>query len=431
MTVSLAGPSFAQVLCGVPTRGPASAAVAALEQIETAVGFEHGTIQLFVSSDQMVRDRSGAVSVQCPVGNALQRWIVFDPDLIKGDSLYFALAHETAHHLNNDPMSGEAPSKQQELSADGLAARYLARPPLNWTSQKLVEALNSLPLPKDARGGYPSLEERRAKVTESYQTESARFTQPAPEPPPVKPAPVASPSQSTLTAGSKRTNPKDGLTYVWIPSGSFTMGCSPGDDECQPTETEPHEVTITKGFWIGQHEVTQQVYRKVIGTNPSHFKGDKLPVEDTSWNEAYTYCRAIGGRLPTEAEWEYAARAGTSGSRYGDLDRIAWYNKNSGNKTHEVAQKDPNAWGLYDTLGNVNEWTADLPDKDATPSAATPDPKSALSIGKTFRGGSYSSGFLGVGVPRASSRSFFIVPLLPYSDIGVRCVADLPSESAR
>ena len=427
LIAALAGSAcFAQELCRISKRGPSADALAAFERIQDAVGIAPGTILLFASTDELVKSSSGAVSVECPGGRGDERWIVIDPELIKGDALYFALAHETAHHLNNDPMSGEAPSKQAELRADSFAARYLARPPLNWTSQKLEAALNSLPLPKDARGGYPSLEERGAQVNESFRAESARFTQPLPEPASVKPTPVTSPSPSNLTAGSKRINPKDGLTYIWIPPGKFTMGCSPGDDECQPTETDPHEVRITNGFWIGQNEVTQEAYRKVIGSNPSHFKGQKLPVEDTSWNEAYTYCHAIGGRLPTEAEWEYAARAGSTGSRYGDVDRIAWYAKNSGNRTHEVAQKDPNAWGLHDTLGNVNEWISDLPDNDATLSSATVEPKNTLSIGKTFRGGSYSSGFLGVGVPRASARSFFIMPLLPYSDIGVRCVADLP-----
>lgn len=138
------------------------------------------------------------------------------------------------------------------------------------------------------------------------------------------------------------------------------MGCSQGDKECGDNEQPAHEVTITRGFWIGQTEVTQEAYQRVMnGQNPSRFKGARLPVETISWNDADAYCRAIGGRLPTEAEWEYAARAGSTDGRYGDVDQIAWYGKNSGNKTHEVAGKAPNTWGLYDTLGNVWEWTAD------------------------------------------------------------------------
>jgi len=199
------------------------------------------------------------------------------------------------------------------------------------------------------------------------------------------------------------------------------MGCSPGDKECNGNEQPAHEVTITKGFWIGQTEVTQEAYRKVMnGQNPSRFKGAKLPVETISWNDADAYCRAIGGRLPTEAEWEYAARAGSPDGRYGDLDQIAWYDKNSGGKTHEVAGKAPNAWGLYDTLGNVWEWTADwYADKLLTPT----DPKGPTSGQyRALRGG---SGNASPASARASYRNRS-GPDSRLNVIGVRCVGDLP-----
>ena len=159
-------------------------------------------------------------------------------------------------------------------------------------------------------------------------------------------------------------NPKDGLTYVWIPAGTFTMGCSAGDGQCYDDEKPAHQVTIASGFRMGRTTVTQEAYQRVAGKNPSHFKGAQLPVDSVNWNEAQNYCRAVGMRLPTEAEWEYAARAGSSGSRYGDIDQIAWYVGNSGGKTHEVMQKQPNAWGLYDTLGNIRQWTTDLPTRE-------------------------------------------------------------------
>src|SRR4051812_41948954 len=102
-------------------------------------------------------------------------------------------------------------------------------------------------------------------------------------------------------------NPADGLSYVWIPPATFTMGCSPGDAECNGNETS-HRVRLSKGFWMGQTLVTQMAYEKITRKNPSAFKGNQLPVETVSWNEAKDYCQAVKMRLPTEAEWEYAAR---------------------------------------------------------------------------------------------------------------------------
>jgi formylglycine-generating enzyme required for sulfatase activity len=178
-------------------------------------------------------------------------------------------------------------------------------------------------------------------------------------PSPIAPAPLPvaqAPPPGSVARGTK-TNPVDGLTYVWIKSGTFMMGASPGDT--QLFDDEPaHPVTITRGFWMGQTPVTQEAYQRVTGTNPSNFKGSKLPVETVTWSEAQGYCQTLGMRLPTEAEWEYAAKAGSRASRYGDIDRIAWYAANSGGKPHEVGQKQPNAWGLFDMLGNVWQWTS-------------------------------------------------------------------------
>jgi formylglycine-generating enzyme required for sulfatase activity len=202
--------------------------------------------------------------------------------------------------------------------------------------------------------------------------------------------------------GEVRKNPIDGLGYVWIPPGTFQMGCSPGDTECYEDEKPPKQVTIAKGFWLGESPVTQAAYEKVTRQNPSYFKGPDLPVEQVTWDEALAYCRAVGGRLPTDAEWEYAARAGTTGSRYGELDRIAWYQSNSGGKTHPVKQKQPNAWGLYDMLGNVWEWVEDL----------YPGTQK-----RTLRGGSWNND---PGYARASNRGRG-VPSGRGSYFGFRC----------
>jgi formylglycine-generating enzyme required for sulfatase activity/tRNA A-37 threonylcarbamoyl transferase component Bud32 len=230
-------------------------------------------------------------------------------------------------------------------------------------------------------------------------------------------APVTPPA--TIAAGTRKVNPKDGLTYVWIPPGRFMMGCSPGDTECFPAEKPTHPVTITKGFWLGQTPVTQQAYQRVTGQNPSHFKGANLPVETVGWNEAKAYCAAIGGRLPTEAEWEYAARAGSTGARYGNLDDIAWYSKNSGSQTHEVGQELANAFGLYDMLGNVSQWVADS--YGNYPSGAQSDPSGAESgQHRALRGGSWG---LNARVTRVSLR-VGVVPGDRDAGIGLRCVGE-------
>jgi formylglycine-generating enzyme required for sulfatase activity len=218
-------------------------------------------------------------------------------------------------------------------------------------------------------------------------------------------------------SNATKVNPKDGLTYVEIPPGTFLMGCFSVDQECLPAEKPAHQVTITKGFWIGQTPVTQAAYQRVTRLgNPSSFKGPDLPVETVTWNEAQSYCQAVGMRLPTEAEWEYAARAGSTASRYGDLDRIAWYLANSGVKTHPVGQKQANAWGLYDMLGNVLQWTADWYGPYAAGSLTDPRGPATGSL-RTLRGASYVSGSR---YARVSYRSGF-GPVSRHFSIGLRC----------
>jgi formylglycine-generating enzyme required for sulfatase activity len=160
------------------------------------------------------------------------------------------------------------------------------------------------------------------------------------------------------------------MKFRQIPAGTFTMGDASGDDD----ET-PHEVTLTKPFKMGVHEVTQAQYEQLMGTNPSEFKGAENPVERVSWEDAVEFCRRLSElpaekeaghvyRLPTEAEWEYACRAGTTTNfGFGDDDSeagyYAWVFGNSDRKTHPVGNKLPNAWGLYDMHGNVREWCKD------------------------------------------------------------------------
>jgi formylglycine-generating enzyme required for sulfatase activity len=228
----------------------------------------------------------------------------------------------------------------------------------------------------------------------------------------------AMPRQRRSTGPKTKVNPKDGLTYVWIPPGTFMMGCSPSDTECEDYERPAHSVVLTKGFWIGETEVTQSAYQRAMGSNPSVYRGERLPVESITWNDAQNYCQAVTMRLPTEAEWEYAARGGNPAARYGAVDSSAWYSGNSV-RTHEVATKKPNRFGLYDTLGNVWEWVADWYGDYREGLAA--DPKGPSSgIYRVVRGGSW--GYL-ASLARASNRNW----LGPYSrnvDLGVRCAGN-------
>jgi formylglycine-generating enzyme required for sulfatase activity len=217
----------------------------------------------------------------------------------------------------------------------------------------------------------------------------------------------------------KSVNPKDGLKYVYIPPGEFRMGC---DIDCSSDDT-PHPVRITKGFWIGQTEVTQAAYAKVMkGQNPSHFRGADLPVESVSWYDADQYCREVKMRLPTEAEWEYAARAGNTNEYYGEIGKIAVYGDGRTSGTAIVRSKWPNAWGLYDMLGNVWEWTNDWYDRDYSKVSPNDDPPGpGEGTQKVMRGGSWDNHPL---VVRVSGR-FRSVPSYRFSSLGFRCAREL------
>jgi len=156
------------------------------------------------------------------------------------------------------------------------------------------------------------------------------------------------------------------MEFVKIAPGEFLMGCSDGDTRCNADEKPAHRVRITKAFELGKYEVTQAQWRSVMNTNPSTVHGDNHPVETVAKSDAEDFLAKLNAqndgyryRLPTEAEWEYAARAGTTGEFAGKLGDIAWYSENSEDETHPVGTKNPNAWGLYDMQGNVREWVSD------------------------------------------------------------------------
>ena len=218
-----------------------------------------------------------------------------------------------------------------------------------------------------------------------------------------------------------------GMEFAWIPAGDFEMG-SPEGEAGRDDDERQHGVRISEGFWMGKYEVTQGEWEAVMGSNPSNFKGcGRCPVEQVSWNEVQGFVRNLNEResrsgnkyrLPTEAEWEYAARSGTVGAHYGDLDEIAWYDENSGDRTHPVGEKRANGWGLHDMLGNVWEWTADWYGKEY-PSGLVTDPRGpSTGSGRVRRGG----GWNGHARYVRSANRFSNSPGIRYYSVGFRLV---------
>ena len=229
------------------------------------------------------------------------------------------------------------------------------------------------------------------------------------------------------------------LEMVQIEPGTFIMG-SPESElgRCRWGDEKQHQVTLTKRFYLGKYPVTQKEYQAVMGNNPSHFKGDNLPVEEVSWDDAKRFCSRLndlkhnelpaGYRfdLPTEAQWEYACRAGTTTALNNGLnltsniccphlDEVAWYGELLDGETHPVGQKEPNAWGLYDMHGNVWEWCNDW-DADYPSSAVTDPTGPASGSYRVMRGGSWD---LSAQCCRSASRNGND-PTRRYGSVGFR-----------
>ena len=225
-----------------------------------------------------------------------------------------------------------------------------------------------------------------------------------------------------LEPGKPYRVPELGLELMPIRAGEFTMGSPATESEHNADET-PHQVKISRDYWLGKYEVTQAEWRAVMGDDPSFSKGDRLPVEQVSWELANLFCRMLTDRergagrlpagyeytLPTEAQWEYACRAGSSAAYAGTgiLSDMGWYQVISEGKTHPVGRKQPNAWGLHDMHGNVWEWCSDW--FAFYPAGPVTDPKGPpTGTGRVNRGGAWGS-------VAASCRSAFRLNDLPGS----------------
>ncbi len=224
-----------------------------------------------------------------------------------------------------------------------------------------------------------------------------------------------------------------GMKLNLIPPGKFTMGSPESEPGCRDNETQ-HLVKITKPFYLSAHEVTQAQYERVMGSNPSGSKVPTKPVEQVSWNAAVEFCRKLSDeegveyRLPTEAEWEYACRAGTTtaysfGADASGIGEYVWYKDNSKGSTHPVGEKKPNAWGLFDMHGNVYEWCQDLYGPyERLQVVSDPIGPASGDHGRVLRGGACV--YLPMGVRAAYRITNF--PHFRNHDIGFRLARTIP-----
>ena len=266
------------------------------------------------------------------------------------------------------------------------------------------------------------------------------ITRNKPKPAVTKPKPAAKPKPKAKTKPAPRRNntSHSGSTsstvslsaelnklinnMVYVSGGTFIMG---GDESSDQTPT--HSVTLSS-YYICKYEVTQALWRAVMGSNPSKFKGDNLPVEQVSWNDCQTFINRLNNytgrnfRLPTEAEWEFAARGGNysrhykySGSNY--ISDVAWYCDNSGNRTHPVGTKQANELGLYDMSGNVWEWCSDRYGSYSSYSQSNPTGATS-GFGRVERGGNWC----GLARYCCSSHRSYYAPGNSFDDLGLRLV---------
>ena len=222
---------------------------------------------------------------------------------------------------------------------------------------------------------------------------------------------------------------KDGISIemVRVEAGTFTMGATPEMKNPYDNEKPTHQVTLTNDYYIGKYEVTQALWQAVMGNNPSYFKGDDLPV-DVSWDDCQEFISKLNNitgkkfRLPTEAEWEFAARGGNKNRDYlysgsNNISDVAWYDANSGNKTHDIGSKQANELGIYDMSGNVCEWCQDWFGSYSSSSQVNPKGSNSGSY-RVIRGGSWSNTASGC----RSSHRYGYPPGGRYGFVGLRLV---------
>lgn len=260
-------------------------------------------------------------------------------------------------------------------------------------------------------------------MKEAMSTQQSTFSQATVVQQPVAQTPVTNSDNISIPV-------KNGvsLDMVRVEAGTFTMAATAEMKDPYGDEKPTHQVTLTNDYYIGKYEVTQALWKAVMGKNPSNFKGDNLPVETVTWNDCQKFISKLNRitgkkfRLPTEAEWEYAARGGNKSRGYqysgsNNLSDVAWYEDNSDSKTHAVGSKQANELGIYDMSGNVWEWCQDRYGRYSKSSQTNPTGATSGSF-RVRRGGSWN---FTARICRSSYR-YESLPSLRNSDLGFRLV---------